>query len=131
MDWITTTILLEELSSSEDGPAWERFCWSFRPMIVRLGKKFDLGEPDAQDVAQNTLIRFIELYRKGLFKRRGEGSLRKWLMGIAYKIVCEKRREFSREKLVADSSTGTSFWNSLKDEKLFQETLDVDLKRLK
>jgi len=125
MDWVTTTIILEELSSSEGGPVWERFCRFCRPMIIGRGIQFGLDEPDAQDVAQETLIKFIELYREGEYKRQ-KGGLRKWLMGIARNKMREKRRKFSRERLVADSSTGTSFWNSLEDEKVFQETWDAD-----
>lgn len=125
MDWITTTIILEELNSSEDGPTWDQFCRLCRPMIIGFGIKLGLGEPDAQDVAQEALIKFVELYRKGNYQRQ-KGGLRKWLMGIAYNKIREKRKKFPREKLVVDSSTGTSFWNSLEDEKLFQETWDVD-----
>ena len=124
MDWVTTTIILEELKSSEDGPAWEQFCRSCHPMIIGFGIKVGLCEHDAQDVAQDTLSKFIELFRKGRYQRK-RGSLRKWLMGIAHNMVREKIKKFPREKLVPDSSTGTSFWNSLEDEKLFQDTWDV------
>jgi len=124
MDWVTTTIVLEELDSSEDGPAWEQFCRFCHPMIIGFGIKVGLCEHDAQDVAQDTLSKFIELFRKGRYQRQ-KGGLRKWLMGIARKMVHQKVKKFSREKLVPDSSTGTSFWNSLEDESFIQDTWDV------
>ena len=85
MDWITTTIILEELNSSEDGPTWDQFCRLCRPMIIGFGIKLGLGEPDAQDVAQEALIKFVELYRKGNYQRQ-KGGLRKWLMGIGKSV---------------------------------------------
>ena len=69
MCWITSTIILKELSSSEDGPVWDQFCRLCHPMIIGFGIKFGLCEHDAQDVAQNTLIKFVELYRKGKYQR--------------------------------------------------------------
>ena len=41
MEWITSTQLLKELESSNDGDAWQHFCTFFQPMLVNFAKKLD------------------------------------------------------------------------------------------
>ncbi len=67
MDWVTTTILLEELRSSEGGPAWDQFSRFAHPMIIGFAMKRGFREHDAQDVAQDTLSRFIVKFRDGKY----------------------------------------------------------------
>ena len=75
----------------------------YRPIIVGVARKLGLGEEDAADVAQDTLVRFIKSYRAGQYDR-SKGRLRYWIIGIArYRILDALRAGASRRGWRGDS----------------------------
>jgi len=115
MEWVTTTQVLEELQSSNDAPAWQRFCGHFHTVVVNFAKHMGLSIPDAEDAAQETMLAFVKAFRDGKYNR-DKGHLSDWLFGIAKHVILNLRKRQPLEKLVADKTTGTSFWDMIQDD---------------
>lgn len=113
-EWTTTTTILEHLCSSDTGSTWDRFVRRFRPPVIRFARRMGLSRPDAEDVAQETLLAFAIGYRNGSYDR-SRGRLSKWLFGIAQRQVLDTRRKLARRKMQIESSNGRAFWLSLHD----------------
>jgi RNA polymerase sigma-70 factor (ECF subfamily) len=128
-DWLTTTIVLEELKSSEDGDAWRTFCSHFSPMLVNFGKKLGLSPSYAEDAAQEVIIAFIKAFRDGKYNRE-KGRLRDWLFGIAGNVIRNLRRRLPRERLVVEDTTGTSFWDMIEDKDAIKHTWNIEWHRM-
>lgn len=95
--------------------SWHAFDARYRPLILAVGRKLGLQDADAEDAAQETLAAFVEAYRQGRYQRE-KGGLRDWLRGIARnKIRDVYRRRSHQEKLVADRTGVTSFWDQIED----------------
>ena len=114
MEWVTTTQVLEELQSSNDAPAWQRFCGHFHTVVVNFARHMGLSIPDAEDAAQETMLAFVKAFRDGKYNR-DKGHLSDWLFGIAKHVILNLRKRQPLEKLVADKTTGTSYWNLVED----------------
>jgi RNA polymerase sigma factor (sigma-70 family) len=115
MEWVTTTQVLEELQSSNDAPAWQRFCGHFHIVVVSFAKHMGLSVPDAEDAAQETMLAFVKAFRDGKYNR-DKGHLSDWLFGIAKHVILNFRKRQPLEQLMADKTTGTSFWNMIQDD---------------
>src|SRR5262249_22696013 len=64
----------------------------YRPIVVAFGRRMGLAETDAEDAAQDTLLKFLQAYRAGKYDR-SRGRLRSWIIGIAkYRIADVQRR---------------------------------------
>ena len=53
----TRSALLVEVRSPENREAWEQFVLVYRPVIYRMARRRGMQDADAQDVAQNILVR--------------------------------------------------------------------------
>jgi RNA polymerase sigma-70 factor (ECF subfamily) len=110
-DWITTSTILSGLRDFEDRGAWERFVARFRAPIVHLALGQGLAPADAEDVAQETLLGFIEGFRAGRYDLN-KGRLSQWLFGIAYRQILRSRelrdRRAANALPGADSGDGIS-----------------------
>jgi RNA polymerase sigma-70 factor, ECF subfamily len=115
MDWVTTTQVLDDLASSGENAAWKRFNEHFHGVVVRFARHGGLSAADAEDAAQETMLAFVKAFRAGKYDRQ-KGRLRDWLFGVAKHAMLGVRREQPREQLVADATSGTSFWDMVKDE---------------
>ena len=72
METVTSLTLLEGLQNTDNRPAWLRFNERYRPMVVGFCRKLGLGPEDAEDVAQDALLRFVQAYTGGsTIGRRG------------------------------------------------------------
>ena len=87
----TTTTLLENLRDPDNASAWQRFDARYRPVLIAFARKLGLGDEDAADAAQETLVRFVGLYGAGTY-RRERGRLSSWIIGIARNCIIEQRR---------------------------------------
>lgn len=114
MQWVTTATFLRRLHTSNSGPVWNRFVARFRRPIVSFARRLGLPEPDAEDVAQDTLLTFSMHYRKGRYDR-SKGRLSSWLFGIAFRQIHAARRKLARRELQIDRSDTTSFWSKVPD----------------
>lgn len=115
MEWVTTTTILDRLHDAQDDTAWNRFLERFRTPIISFCRKLGLSSSDAEDVAQETLLAFLESYRKKAYKR-GRGRLSHYLFGIAHnKILLARRKIAAQERQVGHSDEGTGFWSAVPD----------------
>jgi RNA polymerase sigma-70 factor (ECF subfamily) len=109
-EWVTTSAVLRRLADFDDEAAWSAFADRFRVPIERFARARGLGESDAEDVAQETLLEFARSYRDAGYDR-GKGRLSSWLFGIAWRRVDRVRRK--GERAVAEEPVvehATAFW---------------------
>ncbi len=116
MEWITTTQALEDLKISNDSVVWNKFTESFRPVVINFAKKLGLSNDDAEDAAQETMLVFVKAFRDGKYNRE-KGRLRDWLFGVARRVSLNLRKNKPLEQLIADKSTGTSYWDLIEDDR--------------
>ena len=112
MEWATTATFLRRLHTSNSEPVWNRLVVRFRRPIVSFARRLGLSEPDAEDVAQDTLLTFSVNYRKGRYDV-SKGRLSSWLFGIAFRQIHVARRKLARREFQIDRSDTTSFWSNL------------------
>lgn len=129
MQWLTTTQVLDGLKSSNDAPAWEQFCSHFRPAVVGFAKQLGLSGADAEDAAQEAMMEFVKAFRGGKYDRE-KGRLSNWLFGVARRVILNFRGRRPPEQLVADKTTGTSFWGLIEDDRSIQQGWDVEWRRM-
>ena len=128
-EWITTTRVLDDLKTSNDGDAWNVFYHHFNPMLSNFGKHLGLSDDDAQDVAQKTLMEFIKAFRADKYDR-SRGRLKNWLFGIARNVMLDLRKHLPREQLIRDRTTGMSFWESIEDDNVIKHTWNTEWRRM-
>src|SRR5688572_3975054 len=98
----TKTMLLEGLLDPANHDVWTEFDTRYRPVITGFSRRLGLPPADAEDVAQETLARFVKYYRQGKYDRT-RGRLSSWIIGIAQHCAADlqqartKRREFRGE----------------------------------
>lgn len=93
----TTTALLEGLFDTGNKAVWEEFNARYSPVILAVARRVGLGEQDAADVTQETLIRFLQEYKAGKYDR-SRGRLRSWIVGIAKYRIADLRRAKARHR---------------------------------
>jgi len=111
---ITSTTLLEGIRDPANALAWRRFHDRYRPVVICFARKQGLSHSDAQDVAQDTMLAFLEAYRNGRYERQG-GRLRSFLFGIAHHKVIDLRQKRRREIVLADQTDGSRLVNKIID----------------
>ncbi len=129
MEWVTTTQVLEELHSSNDAPAWQRFCGHFHTVVVNFARRMGLSVPDAEDAAQETMLAFVKEFRDGKYDR-DKGHLSDWLFGIARNVILNFRKRRPQEQLIADKTTGTSFLDQIQDDHSIKISWDIEWRRM-
>jgi RNA polymerase sigma factor (sigma-70 family) len=88
----TTTALLNGLFDPRNAAAWEAFDRRYRPILIGFVRNCGVKDADAAEVAQETIVRFVEEYRAGKYDR-GRGRLGAWLVTIArYRVLDMRRR---------------------------------------
>lgn len=88
----TTTALLVGLSDPRNAAAWEAFDRRYRPILTGFVRNCGVREVDAAEIAQETIVRFVEEYREGRYDR-SRGRLGAWLVTIArYRVLDLRRR---------------------------------------
>jgi len=127
--WITTTQLLEELEATKDSSAWDQFCKHFQPVVINFATQLGLSSSDAEDAAQETMMTFLKAFERGDYDRR-RGRLSNWLFGIAKRVILNLRGRRPLEQLVADKTTGTSFWDLIEDDKSIQQTWENEWRQM-
>ena len=104
-NWRTTTTFLHDLRTQVMGQtavrdaAWQRFEARFRKPIVAFAARRGLSPFEAEDVAQETVAKFIEKHRAREFDHE-KGRLSAYLFGIA-RLMVLKQRTGKRERQVA------------------------------
>lgn len=125
---MTSTRMLRDLKDPREQEAWRSFDARYRPLIAGVARRMGLGVEEAADVAQETLVTFMELHRSGRYER-GRGRLRHWLMGIARNMMFAARRG-RRPALdvhsldVADQSDNAALWSRERSALLIRRAID-------
>ena len=101
----TTTAMLTALHDPRNAAAWEAFDRRYRPILIGFSRNCGMNENDAVDVAQETILRFVEEYREGKYDRTRVTIAR-------YRMLDQRRR-----KGVARIERGESAMINLDDEK--------------
>jgi len=128
MQWITTTQILEDLVSSNDALAWNSFRDHFYPVVVNFAKRLGLSSTYAEDAAQETMLSFLKAFRDGRYNRE-KGRLGSWVFGVARRVILNFRKRLPREHVIADNSTGTSFWDMIADANAVKHTWETEWRR--
>ncbi len=129
MEWVTTTQVLEELKISNDSAVWNKFTDSFRPVVINFAKKLGLSNDDAEDAAQETMLVFVKAFRDGKYNRE-KGRLRDWLFGVARRVTLNLRKNKPLEQLIADKSTGTSYWDLIEDDRNLKLSWETEWRQM-
>ncbi|MBW8039883.1 MAG: sigma-70 family RNA polymerase sigma factor [Planctomycetes bacterium] len=129
MQWVTTTQVLEELRTSPEAEAWHRFCDHFRPVMVKFAKQLGLSATDAEDAAQEIMLQFFKAFREGKYDRE-KGRLSNWLFGVAKRVILNLRGHQPLERLIADKTTGTSFWDLIQDDHSIKQSWDAQWRQM-
>ena len=125
MTWITTATVLEQLRDFENHAAWDSFTERFRRPVVAFAKKMGLGQADAEDAAQETLLAFAEAFRRGQYDA-SKGRLSRFLFGIAYRQSLKARRVAGKG---AGGGVESAFWSQVPDEQAATGIWDTEWER--
>jgi RNA polymerase sigma-70 factor (ECF subfamily) len=116
----TNTVLLAGLCDPQNHEVWREFDERYRPVVASFARRLGLSPADAEEVAQETLVRFVEEYRAGRYERE-RGRLRSWVFGMArarasdFKRAIERRHEARGESALAQLASDAEL------EQLFDE----------
>lgn len=128
----TSTALLQGLHESGNEQVWFDFHRRYGGILVGFARRLGLSEDDAADVAQETLVRFVEEYRAGKYDR-GRGKLRSWLLSIARTRVAAvyRARSVRGEQQVgtqvvdlSDEYTLTQIWQTERRQVILRQAMD-------
>jgi RNA polymerase sigma-70 factor (ECF subfamily) len=120
----TTTALLAGLFDPRNAAAWEAFDRRYRPILLGFARNCGLKDEAANEIAQETIVRFVEEYREGKYDR-SRGRLGAWLVTIArYRMIDQQRR-----RGVAKVERGESAMIDLDDEKSVSAAYEAERRR--
>lgn len=123
-EWVTTSTVLRGLGSQGNQACWDRFVHRFRMPVVEFARRMGFNEAQAEDVAQETLLAFVQAFRAGRYDR-DRGRLSQWLFGIAHKTALHQRRLAAKGGLQAPTNAGqTTFFQALPDENALSQSWD-------
>lgn len=108
----TTTALLNGLFDPKNAAAWEAFDRRYRPILIGFVRHCGARDSDAAEIAQETIVRFVEEYRTGKYDR-SRGRLGAWLVTIARYRMIDMRRKAGTARI----ERGESAMIDLDDEK--------------
>ena len=127
--WITTTQLLKDLKTTRDESAWTELCGHFQPVVIEFARKLGLSNVEAEDAAQETMAAFFKAFKEGKYDP-DKGRLSNWLFGIAKRVILNLRGRKPLEKLIADKTTGTSFWDMVQDDRTLDRTWELQWRQM-
>ena len=81
----TRATLLANVQSPENREAWEEFVVIYRPVIYRMARRQGMQDADAQDVAQNILVRIAGAI--GNYEQQDGIRFRHWLRRVARNAI--------------------------------------------
>ena len=116
----TTTALLIGLFDPRNAAAWEAFDRRYRPILVGFIRNCGVRESEAMEIAQETIVRFVEEYRDGKYDRT-RGRLGTWLVTIARYRMLDARRRTGTARI----ERGESGIVNLDDEKSVDQAYDT------
>jgi RNA polymerase sigma factor (sigma-70 family) len=137
-DTDTSVTLLERIQVNPDDPeAWRLFVERYQPRIRRWCLTWGMQDSDADDVAQEVLVKLFAALRK--FRYDPDGSFRAWLKTVtqhAWSDFLAARRKDPGHlagsiSQVADSAEARSDLERHLEEAFDRELLDLAMHRIK
>jgi RNA polymerase sigma factor (sigma-70 family) len=134
----TSLTLLERLQKNPDDPqAWTLFVERYQPRIRRWCLTWGLQDSDADDVAQDVLVKLFAALRK--FQYDPSRSFRSWLKTVTQHawsdFVAARSRHpaqtSGRIDTIADSAEAQSDLNKQLEDAFNREILEVAMRRIK
>jgi RNA polymerase sigma-70 factor (ECF subfamily) len=108
----TSVTLLGRLSHDPtDQGAWSDFVARYGPKILRWCRRWRLQEADAQDVAQDVLLKLHG--RMATFAYDASGSFRAWLKTLAHHAWCDLVAERRRAGIGTGETAMAAFLNNV------------------
>jgi RNA polymerase sigma-70 factor (ECF subfamily) len=120
----TNSILLLGLADPANQLAWSEFDERYRPILVSFARRLGMHAAEAEDVAQETLLRVVQALRAGEFDH-GRGRLRSWLFTIVRSRVIDDRRVDGRRQ----GARGLSCLVDLPDEHTLSRCFEEEWQR--
>ena len=124
----TSTSLLVGLKDHPADQAWSQFCERYRPVLTAFARRLGLSEHDAEDAAQETLVAFLEAYRRGEYDR-DKGRLRNWLLGIAKNKVRYLQRQKGRDLVIVAGDDQSGVMTKIADDQSISELWEAEWRR--
>ena len=91
----TQRTLLSRLRNLDDGESWRRFFDLYWRLIYNLARRSGLGDQDAQDIVQETVIS-VARKMPGFQYDPGRGSFKQWLLRITRRRITDHLRKAYR-----------------------------------
>jgi len=134
----TSLTLLERLQKTPDDPqAWGIFIERYQPRIRMWCRSWGLQGSDADDVAQDVLVKLFAALRK--FQYDPSGSFRAWLKTVTQHAWCDfvaaRRKDLGQNSdridPIADSVDAQSDLERQLEDAFERELLEVAMRRIK
>ncbi len=103
----TRRSLIEKLADWEDQRTWDEFYKTYWRLIYSVSTKAGLGNDEAFDVVQETVLSVAKQWKKGQVYDPGKGSFKTWLMNITRWRIADQFRKKQRNPAAFSQSGGT------------------------
>lgn len=99
-DWrdlsVTRLSLVGRLRDWEDQVSWRRFLDTYGKLLFLWSLKAGLSDVEAEEAVQETVVSVAKAMKEGQFDRKGKGSFKAWLYGVARHRIADQFRKRSR-----------------------------------
>ncbi len=103
----TRMSLIERLADWEDQRSWDDFYQTYWRLIYSVSIKSGLGQDEAFDVVQETVLSVAKQWKKGQVYDPAKGSFKTWLMNITRWRIADQFRKKQRNPAAGFQSGGT------------------------
>jgi RNA polymerase sigma-70 factor (ECF subfamily) len=94
----TRNSLILRLKEPSDAEAWHQFCEIYEPLILRIARSRGLQNADANDLAQDVLVRIAKSVQRWE-PDPNKGSFRAWIGTIARNLTIDFLRRKDRQPI--------------------------------
>lgn len=129
MEWSTTKFLEDWYSSPQDD-AFSKVMKFFFPVVVNLGCSLGLRREDAEDAAQETLVKAHASLVEERY-HRAKGRFHNYLFRIAHNTIMDHVKAYYSKGQNAQSRKDTEFWESFPDEKATKHTWNTEVQKMR
>lgn len=103
----TRMSLIERLADWEDQRSWDDFYQTYWRLIYSVSLKSGLGQDEAFDVVQETVLSVAKQWKKGQVYDPAKGSFKTWLMNITRWRIADQFRKKQRNPAAGFQSGGS------------------------
>ena len=136
-DSTSITLLARLRTDPGNPPAWKEFVRRYGPLLQKYCENWGLQEADAQDIAQEVLIKLVDKLKE--FRYDASRSFRAWLKTVTRHVVADEVRRNRRVRgagggaldRMLESVEGREGVVCVLEAAYQQELLEVALKRVR